>query len=466
MTDYSTMTADEKFRLLEANTLGFELFGLQVDPELVLISKVLETEDIKSCIHSGIKVDWFRNIDGKPPYRDIWEWMVSYYDQHGASPTVHSYSLKFGPAGFQDLSTEPYGAIIQHFREISRKRLASDALNKAHDTLKGGDVDADKVVKIFEEYVEKDFSFRGLAPRSTSLFLPKEDINSQIDDLRANAGKMIGIPCGYVGLDSLNRGFRPQQLITIVGEKKRGKSFLTLWMAMQIYQAFDYTPAYVSLEMSDDEIRKRYIAMAAGINLTDFLNGDFSAAEAQRAKAVMNDHDRKHGFILNFDRSRTRTVEDIGRMVESAIPRPDILFVDGAYLLQDHVSSRRDASPTEKLMKITQGFKELAQDLNIPIVITTQAAVHKLGSTKELDEDSAAWSSSYGQDSDLMLSFYRDHENPDHSFLKIALARAHASGRKIRLNWQFTPRIDFSQIDYEEDRTANIQLGGTNYEDY
>lgn len=455
---YEDMTAEEKFRLLEANELGFELFGLRVDPELILMSKILETGDIKSAIHSGIRAEWFRNMENKPPYRDYWEWMAQYFDTHGVCPTPEAFGLKFGAAGWQDLSTEPYGAIVQHFREVSRKRLAAEALNTAQTALKNGDVDADQVFKVMHEFVEKDFSYRGHAPRAISMFLTKEEITAEIDALRANKGKMLGVPSGYIGLDSLNRGFRPQQLITIVGEKKRGKSFLTLWMAKEAYIA-GFTPAYVSLEMSDVEIRTRYMAMMGGLSLTDFQNGEFSDKEATRVKRSMVEH-RSNDFFLNFDRSRTRTVEDIGRMIESSFPRPDILFVDGAYLLQDFVSSRRDASPTEKLMKITQGFKELAQDLNIPIIITTQAAVHKLDSKKELDEDSAAWSSSYGQDSDLMLSFYRNHENPDESFLKIALARAHASGRVIKLRWRFDPTIDFSQISYSEDREADFRLGG------
>lgn len=447
--DYDDLTAEERFRMLKANEMGFEMFGLNVDAELIFLSKIIESKDMKSALNMGIKAEWFQNKENKPPYRDWWDWMLQYHDQHGQCPTIESFSLKFGSVGFQDVSTEPYTAVVQHFREVSRKRLAVEALNAAQSALKN-DVDADKVFKLMESYVDKDLTLRGHAPRSTSAFLPEEEATDYLTERMKNKGKMLGVPSGYIGLDSLNRGFRPGQLITIVGEKKRGKSFLMLWMARNAYVE-GFTPAFVSLEMSDWEIRERFWAMHGGVYLPYVQYGEFDKSELKKLKSAAVHDGRANDFILNYDRSRTRTVEDIGRLVNSSTPRPEILFIDGAYLLQDNVESRRDASPTEKLMKITQGFKALAQDLNIPIVISTQAAVHKLDKSRELDEDSAAWSSSYGQDSDLLLNFYRDSEDDSVSHLKIALARAHASGRDIRLRWQFHPKLDLSQISYGED---------------
>lgn len=448
--NYDELSADERFRLLKANEIGFEAFGLRIDPELVLLSKVLQEGDTQPAILGGIAAEWFRNKNGTD-YREMWDWVLSQTEQHGACPTVERFYSKFGPIGLQDVSTEPFSAIVQHFREVSRKRMAAEALNTANDTLKNGEVNADTVVSIFENFVEKDFSMRGFAPRSSNLFLSKDDFTQVLDDLVENSGKFPGVQSGYSGLDNLTRGFRPEQLITIIGEKKRGKSFLSLYMAWQAHLT-GKVPAYVSIEMSENEIRLRLAAMAGKVALSDLINGTINQKEYERIRKAMPDKDSTHPFILNSDRTRTRTIDDIARLVETS--RPDILFIDGAYLLQ---TNNKKLSTVEKLMEMTQGAKALAQDAKIPVVITTQAGVSRMDSKKNVDEDSAAWSSSYGQDSDLLLGFQRDPDDPNYSLLKILLARTHASGRVIRTHWDFT-NMDFSQVGFfQEDSTADTE---------
>ena len=94
------------------------------------------------------------------------------------------------------------------------------------------------------------------------------DWESRLDkyaEMRERPDSLIGISTGFPGLDKLTAGIKPQQLITFVGEAKRGKSMLTMVMAERAH-AEGITPLLVSFEMSVEEQAARYDAYVAKVS--------------------------------------------------------------------------------------------------------------------------------------------------------------------------------------------------------
>jgi RecA-family ATPase len=100
--------------------------------------------------------------------------------------------------------------------------------------------------------------------------------------------------------------------------------------------------------------------------------------------------------------------------------KPDILFVDGVYLMLDQVTG--DANTPQALTNITRGLKRVAQSLNIPVIITTQTLLWKMKGGK-VSADSIGYSSSFFQDSDVILGLEPIEEDDEIRLLKIVQSR-------------------------------------------
>jgi len=79
---------------------------------------------------------------------------------------------------------------------------------------------------------------------------------------------------------------------------------------------------------------------------------------------------------------------------------PDIVFVDGMYLMLDEITGERNTP--QAITNITRALKRLAQNIDKPIVITTQTLLWKMKGRK-VSADSIGYSSSFFQDSDVIL---------------------------------------------------------------
>ena len=99
---------------------------------------------------------------------------------------------------------------------------------------------------------------------------------------------------------------------------------------------------------------------------------------------------------------------------------PDILFVDGVYLMIDQVTG--ESNTPQALTNITRGLKRVAQKLNIPIVISTQTLLWKMKGGK-VSADSIGYSSSFFQDSDVILGLEPVEEDDEIRLLKVVQAR-------------------------------------------
>jgi len=100
--------------------------------------------------------------------------------------------------------------------------------------------------------------------------------------------------------------------------------------------------------------------------------------------------------------------------------KPDIMFVDGVYLMLDQVTG--EANTPQALTNITRGLKRVAQKLDIPVVITTQTLLWKMKGGK-VSADSIGYSSSFFQDSDVILGLEPIEDEEKIRNLKVVQSR-------------------------------------------
>ena len=114
--------------------------------------------------------------------------------------------------------------------------------------------------------------------------------------------------------------------------------------------------------------------------------------------------------------------------------RPSVVFVDGVYLMIDEMTG--ESNTPMALTNITRGMKRLAQKHNVPIVMSTQVLKHKMRGGK-VTSDAIGYSSSFVQDSDIVMTLERQDEEDDSSrILRIDKSRNSAPA-EIELLWDW-----------------------------
>jgi replicative DNA helicase len=219
---------------------------------------------------------------------------------------------------------------------------------------------------------------------------------------------LLGIATGFKTIDQATAGLQPGQLITIIAPPKTGKSVLALQVAVNVHND-GYVPLFQSFEMNNIEQQHRHDAMRAHIAHSRLIRGGLTKEEETRYKKTLEDMESMHKFYLT-DAVSAMTVTGLSAKIDKL--RPDIAFVDGVYLMLDEITGEQN-SP-QALTNITRGLKQLAMAKKIPIVISTQVLLWKM-KKRQVSADAIGYSSSFYQDSDVILGLQKQDEEDDTS---------------------------------------------------
>lgn len=410
--------------------------------EVLLISKIIEEQSFDEVAKANVRADFFHE-----PWDGVFSWITEYWQKHSVAPTERAFRTEFGSLSLEDARAEPFSGLIEEVkRNYSLERLRESIAHSAV-LVKNGDLEG-----VTQELADGlRVSQAELVPvRYTDIAataMERYDIYKQLAENRDKDPLHGGIPTGFDGLDNITFGLRPQQLITVVGEAKKGKSLFSLLIARAAHR-HGVVPMYVSFEMSYQELASRNDAIAAKVPYGNVLTGNLTKRELDAIRQQLVLSKNQQPFIVVEDTSSLTTVSSLSALVHEH--KPNVLFVDGVYMMDDEHGEPK-GSP-RALTNITRGLKRLAQKYEIPLVATTQVLSWKLGnkSSRTITGDAIGYSSSFVQDSDLVLGVESDPEAPDNqSIIRVVLARAAAKGQ-IKVNWDWST-MTFSEVGDEDE---------------
>lgn len=409
--------------------------------EHLLISKVIQENDIGPVIEAGIKAQHF-----SAHWSEVWQWITTYWREHSAVPSQRAFSQQYADVQFPDASREQFSNLIEEVLNSYKHNSLVETLTKAVPMLNIKNTEeALQVLTIGIQTASADVS----RLRDFDLIKNWEERVARYKIMRDTPNAIRGIPTGFAGLDRITSGLRPQQLVTFVGEAKKGKSLITLIMATAVH-THGKVPLYISFEMSVEEQSIRYDALISKISSTKIMRGDLTAGELAKITKTISTRRNMHPFIMSEDVSSLTTVSAIAGKLQQH--KPDVLFVDGVYLMDDE-NGEPKGSP-QALTNITRSLKRLAQRYDIPIIGTTQVLGWKLGNRKsrQITADAIGYTSSFAQDSDLVVGVEADPDIDDQAILRVVLARTAPRG-EVRIKWDWA-NMDFSEVE-ESDNDDN-----------
>ena len=333
---------------------------------------------------------------------------------------------KIGGAGYlvELVNQVPTAAHVEHYGKIVKDAATKRSLMKAASKLVELSMDEGLAAEELLDKAESEvFSLtqRQLGGSFTAVREALSDSFDRLDELHKQAGGLRGITTGFSELDDTLAGFQKSNLIILASRPGVGKTSLALNIAQNLAVKENRPVGLFSLEMSKEELVDRLLVAQADIDAWRLKTGklseeDFtnlSNAMGELAEAPIYIDDTPALSILEM-RTKARRLQ-----IEHGV---DLIIVDYLQLAR----SRRLENRVQEVSEISQGLKNLARELKIPVLALSQLsrAVEQRGGQKRPQLADLRESGSIEQDADVVMFIWReDEENLENIVLDIAKHR-------------------------------------------
>lgn len=347
------------------------LGSIIIDPEaLALVADFLRAED------------FYR--DG---HRSIYEVMLHLYNQQRAADFITICDVLESRGKLEEVGGASYisglvnqvpssGNVLFYARIVERTAVLRNLIRAAGQIAAMAYEAEDDAIGAVEQAEQLIFS---ISQRSLSLGTDASLAElltfymNKLDQLHQQHGTIIGVPTGFAELDRLTGGLRRSDLIVLAARPSIGKTSMSLSLACQAALRYRQRIGIFSLEMSQEQLTERLMAMETGINLQRLSTGNIEEHEWERVVTAL---ERLSDAQIRIDgtsvlspvqmRSRARRW-----VVEHGL---DLIIVDYMQLLQpgDTSSKRRLENRVQVIDEISRNLKLLARELNIPILVLAQ----------------------------------------------------------------------------------------------
>lgn len=217
-------------------------------------------------------------------------------------------------------------------------------------------------------------------------------------------GRLLGMSTGFETLDDMTQGLRPRLLYVIGGRPSQGKSALGLNMAIHQAVTERKSVGFLSLESSSREIISRAVSAGANISARSMQTGFVAMADMSRISDYAEHLYDARLYIWDQPNAALPDVKAIARQMKRAYD-VKALYVDYLQLIKVPGSKeRRDA-----VAEASMGLKELARELEIPIVVLAQ--LNRDSDNRRPSMGDFQWSSQIEQDADVAMLLY--HKMPE-----------------------------------------------------
>jgi len=234
----------------------------------------------------------------------------------------------------------------------------------------------------------------------------------RLDELHKNSGGLRGVPTGFSDLDNKLAGMQQSNLLILAARPGKGKTALVLNIAQHVAVDNKIPVGIFSLEMSKEELVDRLLVAQADVDAWRLKTGKLSDDDFTKLSDAMGELaeapifiDDTPGINILEMRTKARRIQ-----VEKGL---GLLIVD---YLQLADPGRRFDNRVQEVSIISQGLKNLARELKIPVLAVSQlsraveARGDKIPQLADLRESGAI-----EQDADVVMFLYRPDEESENA---------------------------------------------------
>lgn len=308
--------------------------------------------------------------------------------------------------------------VVHYAKTVTDKAVLRGVIEAAHDIIRiaTAEGEIEEVVLRAEERLLQATNFktrRDFKPISDYY----EQAIDQIEQQQAGMEEVTGLPSGFQYFDQLTGGLQKSDLIIIGARPGMGKTTLATCIGCNAANRSKVVGLF-SLEMDGLQVAQRIIAAASGVNMLKLRTGSLRTGPYEQVDELA--HVIRVGeqikamplFIDDTPGIRMAQIRTRAARLRANMGRLDLIIVDYAQLIG--YPTKAGENRTQALTDISKQLKEMARELQVPVIVLAQLSREtekrqtKLPELSDLGETSA-----FEKDADIVGLLYRDeYYNP------------------------------------------------------
>ena len=278
-----------------------------------------------------------------------------------------------GPLFISELTSRvASGAHIEfHARIIAQKFLARELISFASLIESKAFDESNDVDDLLQEAEGKLFE---ISQRNVKKDVTQIDpvIGQAITQIQAAANResgLSGLESGFHDLDKLTSGWQNSDLIIIAARPAMGKTAFVLSMAKNMAVTYNIPVAIFSLEMSNLQLVNRLISSTCEIEGEKIKSGKLTPTEWDQ---LMSRVKTLYSAPLFIDDTPSLSIFELRTKARRLVKEHNVKFIIIDYLQLMNASGMKFGSREQEVSMISRSLKQLAKELEIPIVALSQ----------------------------------------------------------------------------------------------
>ncbi len=366
-----------------------------------------------------------------------------------------------GAAYLAELTSKVTSAanIEYHARIVAQKFMARELISFASDIEGKAFDESNDVDDLMQEAEGRLFeiSQRNVKKDVMQIDPVIGDAIKQMQAAQNRTSGLSGLETGYTDLDRMTSGWQNSDLIIIAARPAMGKTAFVLSMAKNMAVNYNTPLAIFSLEMSNLQLVNRLISNVAEISGSKIKSGSLSDIEWQQLFSRIK---YLKTAPLYVDDTPSLSIFELRTKARRLVREHGIKIIIIDYLQLMNASGMRFGSREQEVSMISRSLKQLAKELNIPIIALSQLnrSVESRTDGKRPQLSDLRESGAIEQDADMVCFIHRpeyylksgvDAEGNDIRGKAEFIIAKHRSGAVGDVDMKFVP--DFARFDNPND---------------
>ena len=265
--------------------------------------------------------------------------------------------------------------VVHYAKLVQKKSLLRRLISAASEIVEMGFNEEDDVQKVLDEAEQRLFgvSQKYIKQDFVPIHSILEEAFNRIDELHKSDKHFRGVPTGFTDLDNMLSGLQNSDLIILAARPSTGKTSLALDIARQVGVNAKVPVGIFSLEMSADQLVDRMISSQAGVDLWRLRTGKLSTEgegnDFQRIGEGIGILSEAPIFIDDTSSANIMEMRTMARRLQSE-HHLGLIIIDYLQLMEGRSSNSNNR--VQEISEISRGLKQLAKELNVPIIALSQ----------------------------------------------------------------------------------------------
>ena len=248
-----------------------------------------------------------------------------------------------------------------------------------------------------------------LQNRNSGDFVPIRQVAlnvlEKIETASKSQGTVTGIPTGFIDLDYKTSGMQPSDLVLIAARPSMGKTAFVLNLVDHVAVRKGLPCMIFSLEMSKEQLVNRLFSLESRVDAQLLRSGNLSDADWEKLIEGAGTIGKSH---LIIDDTPGISISELRSKCRKYKLEHDLKLVIIDYLQLMSGSGRSD-SRQQEISDISRSLKQLARELNVPVIALSQLSrqVEQRPDHRPMLSDLRE-SGAIEQDADVVMFIYRD----------------------------------------------------------